>query len=103
MADIYNRYTISTLTIYLIKYLNLPNQIEEESSGEARNFYDVAVAAMRAGNTFVAQESMARALSATQMSGGRGKRETDDGEIIQKSSFLCDEKDVSLLITLSII
>ncbi|XP_063678607.1 uncharacterized protein LOC134814427 [Bolinopsis microptera] len=47
--------------------------------GDAGNFYQVAKAAMVSGNTFVAQENMARALGAIESYNKRRKRSDDEG------------------------
>ena len=54
-------------------------QSGEAARDDAEKFYKVAKAAMNGGNTFVAQENMARALGAIESYNRRRKRSEDNG------------------------
>ncbi|KAL5252819.1 hypothetical protein ACHWQZ_G015553 [Mnemiopsis leidyi] len=64
--------------------VNFMEFIQQTNSGDAAktdasNYYKVAEAAMTRGNTFVAQENMARALGAIASYNRRKRRNTEDG------------------------
>ena len=62
------------------EHQSLRTQAGAAQKDDAGNFYQVAKAAMVGGNTFVAQENMARALGAIESYNKRRKRSDEEGK-----------------------